>query len=346
MNGHAGLPWSAIGGWFQVGWSGDLRDDVARPLRYFSRDLVAWRSETGSVIVAGGACPHMGAHLGYGGTVDAGCLRCPLHGWTWDGEGVNVSIPHHTGTSGRRLERWPTAEFRGAVFVWHSPAGGGDPDFDLLDELAASPAVNGPHEVTGGFPDAARVYPSVPIHPQVAVEDRVDVDHFAGPHATVPPTLERLDFRDHSFTSVVSHAGGRGQAGAHIESLVIGVGLAVLTVDFGDQMTDILLGVTPVDDGLSDVMHTVWCRGTDTGPSQIPRDVLDTVVALMRTELEHDLEVWSHLSYADVVDPEFYRSATSVTAVRDWARRFYGEEGDVPRPRGGPPIGRGGSGHG
>lgn len=32
-------------------------------------------------------CPHQGAHLGHGGSLDDDCLRCPFHGFHFDPEG-------------------------------------------------------------------------------------------------------------------------------------------------------------------------------------------------------------------------------------------------------------------
>lgn len=316
------LPWTSIRGWFQVGWTADLPPEAVIPLHFLGRDLVAWRAAGGAPVVAGAHCPHMGAHLGFGGSVEHGCIRCPLHGWTWGSDGRNVAVPSSDTTSTRRLRAWPTEEFRGALFVWHDPLGRG-PGYGLLDELSLLPACGDTSSaLAGGFPGAARVHSSLAIHPQFAVEDRVDVDHFAGPHTTDLPDLLRLDIREHSFTSVVAHPGGKDEPGAHIESLVVGVGLSLLTVEFGAQTTDILLGVTPVDEGTSDIFHTVWCRSSPEAP-ETAESALRSVVPLMRRELEHDLVVWSHLAYAAEVSSEHFRSAGPIAAVRDWAACCY-----------------------
>ena len=39
-------------------------------------------------------CEHLGAHLGYGGTVVEERIRCPFHGWEWNDKGRNVRIPY------------------------------------------------------------------------------------------------------------------------------------------------------------------------------------------------------------------------------------------------------------
>lgn len=84
-------------GWFQVGWDDDLADGEVRPLRYFGRDLVMYRSRTDrSIAVLDAHCPHMGAHLGHGGWVENDCVVSR----STDGSGVPTG---------------PTASFRCAV---------------------------------------------------------------------------------------------------------------------------------------------------------------------------------------------------------------------------------------
>ena len=40
-------------------------------------------------------CAHLGAHLGVGGKVEGECIRCPFHGWRYDGEsGKCTEIPY------------------------------------------------------------------------------------------------------------------------------------------------------------------------------------------------------------------------------------------------------------
>ena len=39
-------------------------------------------------------CPHMGAHLGFGGEVVGNSIKCPFHGWSFDREGKCQRIPY------------------------------------------------------------------------------------------------------------------------------------------------------------------------------------------------------------------------------------------------------------
>lgn len=100
---------------------------VDRPLvrEVGGRVLVVFRSATG-LVVAKDDCPHQGASFAEGRVRD-GCLVCPFHGWTFDGEGRYVQ-----GFVGRmaapveaqlRLVRFPTRIHGGRLWVWTTPVG-------------------------------------------------------------------------------------------------------------------------------------------------------------------------------------------------------------------------------
>ena len=98
-------------GWFQVAWSAELGVREVRRMRYFGRDLVAWRADSGDVTVMDAYCGHLGAHLGYGGHVEGDRIACPFHGWEWNREGRNVCIPYQDRPNrGRRIRTFPVVE--------------------------------------------------------------------------------------------------------------------------------------------------------------------------------------------------------------------------------------------
>ena len=82
------FPFPTPFGWFQVAFPGDLEPGEVTPLNYWSRELVLWRDAAGDFHLQDAFCPHLGAHLAYGGTVRDDELQCPFHGWRFDGEGA------------------------------------------------------------------------------------------------------------------------------------------------------------------------------------------------------------------------------------------------------------------
>ena len=71
-------------------------------------------------------CLHRNAPLSKGALFD-GCIGCPYHGWTYDGDGRLVIVPSEGHTpeprSGMAVARFPTVEQDGLVWVYM-----GDPD--------------------------------------------------------------------------------------------------------------------------------------------------------------------------------------------------------------------------
>src|SRR4051812_33634094 len=95
-------------GWFVVCFSTDLAQGDVRPLRYFGRDLVVFRGDDGAPQILDAYCPHLGAHLGYGGKVDGGCVRCPFHAWKFNGHGECVEVPYAKKVPpNARIKPWP-----------------------------------------------------------------------------------------------------------------------------------------------------------------------------------------------------------------------------------------------
>ena len=111
-------------GWFQVAYGHEVPPGEVVPLHYFGEQLICYRDSTGEVVVLDAYCPHQGADIGVGGTVEGDCVKCPFHGWLFDRTGANVEIPYARSVNRTaRLRRWPAVERAGCIFVWHSTAG-------------------------------------------------------------------------------------------------------------------------------------------------------------------------------------------------------------------------------
>ena len=72
-------------GWFVVAQSSEVTTGVVKALKVFGVELVAYRTLEGQVLVTEAYCPHQGAHLAHGGVVEGDNVRCPFHGWCFDG---------------------------------------------------------------------------------------------------------------------------------------------------------------------------------------------------------------------------------------------------------------------
>lgn len=317
-------------GWFQVAWCSEIAVGAVHTMKYFGREMVAWRSRSGAVSVFDAYCEHLGAHLGHGGHVDGENLVCPFHGWEWNREGRNVCIPYEKHPNrGRRIRSYPVLERNEAVWIWHD-TDGRPPYFDVPD-------------IFGDFGDdstAADYYPPVPaatlfrpgleIHPQYIMENGVDFAHFTFVHKT--PFMP--EFTRHDFDGPVSHvdftiAFDEGatleNATSGVESINAGLGCSV-TKSWGMVDNRTMPAVTPVDEHTSDVRFTVWIGrkpGEETG--EITR--YGTVMAdLVIEQFAADIDIWAHQRYSD--PPALSRKEfEGFTALRKWARQFYPDGG-------------------
>ena len=105
----ARFPFPIPSGWFRVAFEDEIEPGSVRALRYFGRDLVLVCPEQGEPRVFDAYCPHLGAHLGFGGTVEGESLRCPFHGWRFDMQGPCIEVPYARRVPAQAaLRGWPT----------------------------------------------------------------------------------------------------------------------------------------------------------------------------------------------------------------------------------------------
>jgi cholesterol 7-dehydrogenase len=95
---------------------GTLRDKHACGL-----DLIVFRTSDGKPSVLDAYCPHMGAHLGFGGVMKNDCVRCPFHHWEFDGEGKCTNIPYTDKPipAGAKVHSWPVREWGGSIYFFY-----------------------------------------------------------------------------------------------------------------------------------------------------------------------------------------------------------------------------------
>ena len=109
-------------GWFRVAYSDELTLGKVIPLRYFERDLVLWRTQDNRLQILDAHCPHLGAHLGYGGKVTATGIQCPFHSWCFDREGKCDRIPYGSKILPQaRINPWSVAEVNGTILMYYHP---------------------------------------------------------------------------------------------------------------------------------------------------------------------------------------------------------------------------------
>ena len=72
------FPMSIPYGWFFVAYSDELAVGDVRPVHYFGRDQVLFRTETGEAGMLDAYCPHLGAHMGQRILLPSTVPPCPM----------------------------------------------------------------------------------------------------------------------------------------------------------------------------------------------------------------------------------------------------------------------------
>jgi phenylpropionate dioxygenase-like ring-hydroxylating dioxygenase large terminal subunit len=108
-----------LGQWYVVADAADLGGEPI-PVTLLGRSFVLWRDHDGRPSAAADRCPHREAPLS-DGRVDAGCIVCPYHGWTFGPDGACKLIPSATpGTpipSAARLAMVEVREQYGVIWL-------------------------------------------------------------------------------------------------------------------------------------------------------------------------------------------------------------------------------------
>jgi len=110
--------------WHPVAAVSELGPGQVRPVRLLGEDLALFRSADGDLALIQARCPHRGASLAQG-CVDGAGLRCPYHGWQFDGAGRCLNVPTEPDDAALR-ERVRVRAYRaellgGLVFAYLGP---------------------------------------------------------------------------------------------------------------------------------------------------------------------------------------------------------------------------------
>lgn len=306
-------------GWFRVASSADVAPGQLLPLRFFARELICWRGESGAVRVFDAYCAHLGAHIGHGGFVEGDTVVCPFHQWRYDGEGRNVKIPYREKPQeAARLGRWPTAEANGHVLVWNSPSGRA-PDWEppVLPESENERYLRiEPEEVW-----------EIHTHVQEVFENTVDIAHFQFVHGVSGFGAVELVEDGPMFRSVasVTMETTRGQVEGAVESELWGLGLDLVRQrGLGDGRA--IFTVTPIEDGLVRAGYTFFVpRDPETGgPSRYGQGLMRE----FSRQITGDIPIWEHKIYRD--RPKLTMGEGVIVEFRRWADQFYDHSAPVP----------------
>lgn len=307
-------------GWYRAVFTEQLAVGEVKPLHYLNRDLVVWRDEEGAPHVIDAYCPHLGAHLGYGGRVEGCELVCPFHWWRWGTDGRNTRIPYDGSRNpAARIETYPTRECNDTVLFWYHPTGEAPlwdvPSVDTLNDDA--------------WTEYDRYTWHLPIPWQEFAENGPDFVHLRTVHGAVDvPELEAYEMEGYEsrVRSKVNFDTPRGPAEGRIDSDAWGPGFSVARFS-GIIDACFVAASTPVDFETLEVTHSYKIRKLGETPELLEKTqrVGAALVRDLVKQVEEDAVIFQQKICQ--MKPQLSKVDGPIVRFREWASRFY-VEGD------------------
>jgi phenylpropionate dioxygenase-like ring-hydroxylating dioxygenase large terminal subunit len=290
------FPFPVPNGWFVVAESRELAPGEVKSLYAFGRDLVLFRTETGEPRMIDAYCPHLGAHIGTGGRVDGDGIRCPFHGWRYDGaSGRCTDIPYAKDARippGARVRTYPMVERNQMIWAWHHLEGGRP-----FYEVPVVPEFDDP----AWLPYEVKTFEIATCIQEMAEND-ADFAHFRYVHgsAEIPEGEVVIDgpYKRNSTEAFVRES--------------FGLGCTVLRIA---DVFRFLSSVVPLDE---ENVRLVWWF---TAPRASGEGAAKVIAEAFFTGVSQDLAIWENKRYEP--RPLLTESEQGIAAQRRWALQFY-----------------------
>lgn len=311
-------------GWYAVAFSQDLRPGKLVTARFMGRDIVIFRTKSGTVRASEAYCPHLGAHLGHGGKIIGEELACPFHGFRFSANGACVSSPYGPPPPAARLGMLEVREFFDTILVWHGPSGPAPWEVELPEGDSEWHAFK-------------RHTMQFRTHPQEVTENSVDVGHlrvlhrFTDVNLTEPLQADGPRLRtSYSFIRPLRPVGGI-KVNIRIRVDGLGFSLVELSLAGGWALRQLILP-TPVNDvetivrvGTAVRRHRTDHKSTEPAWRGLEALVGEGVLFAVILELRRDRAIWSKKAYLG--RPAIAAGDGPIGPYRRWAKQFYAPEG-------------------
>jgi phenylpropionate dioxygenase-like ring-hydroxylating dioxygenase large terminal subunit len=310
-------------GWFAIGFSADFPVEQVVTRHFFGQDLVVYRTPDGVLHATEPHCPHLGAHLGHGGRVVGDRLRCPFHGWCFDGEGQCVEVPGADRVPPRaRISTWTLRELNGVVFVY-------------FDADGAAPTWELPELPDDGWTENRTVLWKLRTHPQEVSENIVDAAHLAPLHSVDSSKIEREQAASgHIFTialNLIADGELVGMPGMK-NDVVLDVtlhGLGQLIVQTEVRNAGIRarqrIYTTPVDEEHVEIRGVVNLLKLED--ASMTDQIAEIFYQAYLSDFARDFPMWENKVYRE--KPLLSSADGPFMPYRKWARQFYSRGGSV-----------------
>jgi 3-ketosteroid 9alpha-monooxygenase subunit A len=311
-------------GWYAIDYCDSLQIGEVRPVNYFGRELVLFRTESGAASLLNAHCPHLGAHLGYGGLVKGESISCPFHAWEFNGAGYCTSVPYANRIPPKVADKqcvtsYPVSERNQMIWAWYHPTGAA-PLFDIDDVPELRSADWTPLDTYDW---------KINTIIQETGENAADMAHFITVHGNPgmpqggveldgPRRVTEFDSQAHSIDEQGNvDLSGDSHDAIHLRSESVGPGF---TFQRFSRMFDVVMmgTVTPIDD------QNVHLRFNFSVPRQQSESngmMAAGVVQEIVRQVEQDIPIWEHKVYLE--DPALCDGDGPIAKYRKWFQQFY-----------------------
>lgn len=298
-------------GWFVIQFSDELAVGDVKPLRYFGKDLVLYRTQSGQATILDAYCPHLGAHLAYGGKVNGESIRCPFHAWEFGSNGACTAVPYASKIPAKaKIGSWPVTEKNGMIYVWHDSDGQG-PDWEVPDlpEYSAENYLPWNHAVM-----------EIKTHPREIVENLVDTGHFMPVHGTDAKKF-RNEFNGHvgvQYNEGIAYPLGGG-ADPYVLTATY-YGPAYMVTHMKGVMESILINAhTPIETNKLHLRFAVSLK--HNGKIERTQQFVDQYIDNLRRGYLQDVAIWENKTFQE--RPILCDGDGDIGGLRRWYRQFY-----------------------
>ncbi|MBW4622026.1 MAG: Rieske (2Fe-2S) protein [Cyanosarcina radialis HA8281-LM2] len=319
---NAPLPFPS--GWFRIAYSDELLPGQVRALHYFDRDFVLFRTATSKLHLFDAHCPHLGAHLGYGGKVNDETIQCPFHGWRFNGEGQCVEIPYACKVLPKvQIQSWQVREVNGTILMYYHPDRK-PPDWEipLLPEYTCKDWI----------PFKRRRW-QVRTNPQEIAENGVDTAHSPFLHRQTFVSLKSQSIEIdgailvHQLLPIYNLSFAAGLLGKEnlgsLEISYYGLGCQVSracieTVIELDFLAIFML--TPIEEKLLEI-DLIFSMRKIFSKTLTKLFAPKILMQKIGRDLEQDISIWENKIYCD--RPTLCESEGAIMKYRRWSQQFY-----------------------
>lgn len=318
-------------GWYVLLTSSELQKGTVISKKFAGKDLVAFRTDSGVAAVADAYCPHMGAHFGFGGTVEGETIKCPFHYFCFDTSGTCTKTGYDTKPPAKAiLKMYTIREVNGFIIIWHHSKN--EPPHW---EVPAADNENWSEVLTADY--------DLNSHPQETTENSVDIGHFAVVHKYFDvQELHNLNISGPYLNAKYAFSRNGGILGnevirANINIHVHGLGYSFVEVDIPQYkiQTRQYVFPTPTEDGKIVLKIGMSVKRIEK-PSQVnpflvllPKRVVNKMILNKAFkgychDVSQDFDVWQNKVYID--NPAIAAGDGPIGKYRQWCRQFYSSE--------------------